>query len=84
MDRFSQGIVLYSDVESKNTYLELWGGSTKHPDVMYRFDDWQDKCAWLSEEDLIFQWIFYCASRLSFPCHTKKLAEFGLELGDFL
>ena len=34
--------ILYGDVESKNLILESWGASTKHPDMIDRFNSWED------------------------------------------
>ncbi len=77
-------IHLYSRIDTKDTYLELWGGSTKHPDVMYRFSDYEDKAEWIYPEWLVYQWIIYCASRLTFPSSTYKLVQFAQEYHDTL
>jgi hypothetical protein len=68
----------------ENIYvLELWGGSTKHPDSVYhmkdfKIADWVDK----NDEEMVrgqvFQWLLECASKLNFPPHAEELAEFAL------
>lgn len=70
-------IKFYSSIDTKDTYLELWGASTKHPDVMYRFSDYEDRAEWIYEEWLVYQWLIYCASRLSFPSTTAEIVEFA-------
>jgi len=68
---------LFSNIDTKETYLELWGGSTKHPDVRYRFSDYDNRLTtsdWSLIGD-IYQWVLYCASRLMFPAHAIRLTE---------
>lgn len=72
---------LYSRVSDKETILELWGASTKHPDSVYHYSDF-------AKSDLlpewhpmqIFQWILECASKLSFPPHAISLASWDCEI----
>lgn len=72
------GFQLYSNIDTKDTYFEMWGASTKHPDVMYRFSDFV-KSDYVSDDAWnIAPWIFECASKLSFPCHSVEVAEFGM------
>ena len=73
------GFGFYSDIGTKDTILECWGASTKHPDCAYRFSSYTDKCEWLSDFDLIYQWLLYCASKMSFPFHSYCLVEFTNE-----
>ena len=74
MSFFSQGRALYSRVSDHETILELWGGSTKHPDSVFHFSDFH-----LSEfyepEDQILPWVLECASKLNFVFHSLTLAE---------
>lgn len=79
-EKFSKGIV----VEPSEEYgyrLELWGASTKHPDSMFFFSDWEGKMDTkiLEPKYQVMQWLLYCASTLTWPFHAKALAEFALE-----
>lgn len=77
------GIAIYSNIETKETYIELWGASTKHPDVSYCFSKYQEKynhCSWLENVSLIYQWILECASLLSIPYHSYELASLANEI----
>lgn len=76
--KFRQGRVLYSDVQSRETVLELWGGSTKHPDSIFRFSDFQ-KSEWHPEHTQLFQWVLECASKLPHPFHAASLARWALD-----
>lgn len=58
--------------------LELWGGSTHHPDCRYFFSDFE-KSPYVSDKQQIFQWLLECASKLTLPCHAKELTEYALE-----
>lgn len=77
--KFRQGRVLYSDVQTHETILELWGGSTKHPDSIFHFSDFQ-KSPYYEEHTQIFQWLLECASKLTHPFHAASLARWALEL----
>ena len=70
--------MLYSDVLSKDTILELWCGSTKHPDVVFHYSAFT-KSLWVDENAQIIPWIFECASRLSFPYHSIALVQWTLQ-----
>lgn len=73
----TQGIKVFKNDEG-NYVLELWGGSTKHPDSIFHFEDFQ-KSEFVDEEHQVFQWLLECASKLTFPFHAKQLAEYALE-----
>lgn len=62
----------------KDLTLELWGGSTKHPDSKFYFSDFK-KSPFVDEEHQIFQWLLECASKLTFPFHAKELCEYALK-----
>lgn len=67
-------------VKADETYgyvLELWGGSTKHPDSVFHFSDFK-KVEFLDPETQVFQWLLECASKLTFPFYAKELAEYAL------
>lgn len=70
---------LYSRLSDHETILELWGGSTKHPDSIFRFSDFQ-LCEWIDPHFQIFQWILECASKLTLPVHAFYLAEWAMEI----
>ena len=75
--KFAQGTVLYKNDE--NDYvLELWNSSTKHPDSIFYFSDF-DKVNYLSDEAQLFQWICECASKLALPFHAVSLVKWALE-----
>jgi len=70
---------LYSNIETKNTYFEIWGGSTKHPDVrrilQYDIDDdrFTPSQFVVSEEYMFFQWVMQCISELSFGTYNMSI-----------
>ena len=63
-------IKLYKD-EKYDYVLELWGASTKHPDSVFRFSSFQ-KTSYIDEKYQVFQWLLECASKLTWPDHTKR------------
>lgn len=75
-EKFRQGKVLYKD-EEYGYILELWGASTKHPDSVFYFNDFQ-KNDFLTDEEQLFPWICECASKLIFPFHAVELVEWAL------
>ena len=64
---------LYSRISDHETVLELWGASTKHPDSIFYFSDFE-KCPFINEQAQVFQWMLECASKLNFPFHAYDLA----------
>lgn len=76
-EKFRQGKVLYKNDEG-DYVLELWGGSTKHPDSIFHYEDFQ-KNPYLDDEVQLFQWICECASKLTFPFHAVALVKWALE-----
>lgn len=70
---------LYSDIETRETFLELWGASTKHPDSVFRFSNFQ-LSEWFEPEDQMIQWILECASKMNFPYHAWALAVWATGL----
>lgn len=79
---FRQGYVLASDIESKETRLELWGGSTKHADCIFSYTDWkrEQEGRWYWTEGQILNWLLECASKLTFSAHAFALADWALGL----
>lgn len=70
---------LYSRLSDKETVLECWGASTKHPDSMFYFSDFE-KCSWIPAEEQVAPWILECGSKMSLPYHAMSLGLFALEL----
>ena len=70
--------VLYSRVDDHETVLELWGGSTKHPDCVFRFSDFT-LSEWFEPEDQIVPWLYECASKLNIPYHAYELAQWACD-----
>lgn len=67
----------------KDTVFEVWGGSTKHPDVRRHLSvDKEEnrftKSAWITTPEYeVFQWVCQCISELSFGSYylMKKWLE---------
>ena len=68
---------IYSRLDTKWTYFEVWGGSTKHPDVrrILQSDKENDKfyksTFITSPEYECFQWLVQCISELNFGTLDK-------------
>ena len=71
---------LYSDVRTKETYLEFWGASTKHPDVVFKLSTALKNGDVLQSpivdniDYTVIQWVIWCFSTLSFGTlrHTRN------------
>lgn len=68
---------IYSNIQTKNTYFEVWGGSTKHPDVQ-RVLQWDREngrfipSTFITSPDYeCFQWLVQCISELNFGTFDK-------------
>lgn len=72
--------MLYSNLETHDTVFELWGGSTKHPDVRFFFSDFKKSTIFDEDIDNLLPWVLECASKLNFPFHTRKVAEWALKV----
>ena len=57
---------------------ELWGSSSKHPDSVFYFDEFE-KLNFIDDEVQVFQWLLDCASKLAWPMHAKRLVEQALK-----
>lgn len=68
----------YDENGNKDLTLEVWGGSTKYPDVKFYFSDFE-KSIWIEEEHQVFQWLCECASKLTFPTTAKQIIELALD-----
>lgn len=73
------GYKLYSRLSDHETVLELWGGSTKHPDSMFFFSDF-NLSEWFEPEDQIVPWLLECASKMNFPYHAYSLATWACKM----
>ena len=73
-----QDFVLYSRLNDRETILEVWGGSTKHPDCIYHFSDFQ-LSDWASPQSQIVPWVLECASKMNLPYHSFSLARWACD-----
>ena len=76
---------LYSRISDHETILELWGASTKHPDSVFYFSDFEIPKGFesdLSNPAFIYQWLIECASKLTWWIHTRALVDFANESFD--
>ena len=69
---------LYSRLSDKETVLELWGASTKHPDSVFYFSNF-DLSEWIQPEAQVISWIYECASELNLPFHSYQLAKWACD-----
>lgn len=83
----SSGKKFYSDIETKETKLELWGASTKHPDSVFVYNREKESpkgwlnCVELDKLDaiLIYGWLLNCAGSLTWWFHQRDLVDFANE-----
>jgi len=65
-------MLIYSKLDTKDTYFEVWGGSTKHPDVrrvLQRDKENKDfiPSTFITSPDYeCFQWVAQCISEMNF------------------
>lgn len=75
--KFTSGIIVE---ERENDYVcELWGASTKHPDSIFYYSDWEDKSPYFEDKYQVFQWLLWIASRRQFPFHAKELVDYAIK-----
>lgn len=70
---------LIYDKDNKLDRLELWGSSTKHPDCVFFYSDF-NKSPYITEEAEhwnIFQFMVECAAKLSLPFGTINVLNFA-------
>ena len=60
--------------EKHGYVLEIWGASTKHPDSMFFFDEFE-KVEYFEDKWQVFQWLLECASKMTWPISAYCLAE---------
>ena len=53
---------------------ELWGGSTKHADSVFKFSDFKTT-DYVPPIMQIYQWLLECASKLTWPMFAHELAK---------
>ena len=70
---------LYSRLSDHETILELWGASTKHPDSIFFFSEFQPS-DWFDKIDQIIPWLLECASKLNWPIHAYELAKWACRI----
>lgn len=76
-------MIVYSDIKTKNTYFEIWGASTKHPDVRRVLQGDKERGDFIPStfitcpEYECFQWLVQCISELNWGTldHLKDLME---------
>lgn len=83
---------IYSNIKTKNTYFEVWGGSTKHPDVRHVLQ-WDKKLDKFVPSDLIqgvdyecFQWAVQCIAGLEWGTYDLlsellEMVKYSFKLG---
>ena len=78
------GVKVYSRLSDHETILEVWGGSTKHPDCVFKFSDFEIPWFWRddpqtdkSHPTFIYQWMIECASKMTWWWSTKKIVDFA-------
>ena len=82
MDKY----ILYSDIKTKDTCLELWGASTKHPDCYFSMNwhcengKFKKNTLWQDNMFDLYQWLLYIASCVTFPFTAKELVELASEI----
>jgi hypothetical protein len=70
-------MLIYSNIASKRTYVEWWGGSTKHPDVRNCYQDdvadgkFTENKFFIEDGYNVFQWLVMRCSELTFGTGTS-------------
>lgn len=67
------GIVIYSDIKTHETYIESWGASTKHPDIMRKVEKGQ-----FSDDITLYdiaQALLSLGADMLFPFHIRKFVD---------
>lgn len=73
---------LYSRIKDRETILELWGASTKHPDSVFYFSDFV-LSEYFEPEDQTLQWVLECASHMNFSFHAYEIAKFICDIYEY-
>ena len=80
-------IKLYSDIATRETILETWGASTKHPDAVHKYRADIEKGHFIESEYAppemnCFQWLLYTASVKTWWFHAKEIAQYAIDIYD--
>lgn len=67
-----------SEITKKDLVLEVWGSSTKHPDIRFYFSDFKTT-PFIGLEHQKFQWLCECASKVMFPQTAKAIIDYALK-----
>lgn len=70
---------LYSRLSDHETVLECWGASTKHPDSVFFFSQFETT-RWVDKQDQIVPWLLECASKMVWPYHAYDLAQWACNI----
>lgn len=70
---------LYSRLSDRETVLELWGASTKHPDSVFYYSEFK-LSPWCDKVHQTVPWILECASLLNLPYHSYALARWACDM----
>ena len=82
-EKFRKGIVIYKTDD--DVVCELWGASTKHPDLIYSINrdiknELFHRCQFADDQDHdIFQWLLYLPSRRTGKSTEKKIVKIALK-----
>lgn len=74
-----EGFTLYDS--DNDIYLESWGGSTKHPGIVFRYSQYQDpsKDTIIPSKVRLFQFVMWCYSQLLIPANPTTWVDFGIK-----
>lgn len=68
---------LYLVRTDNDIVYESWSSSTKYPDVIYKFSNWENKSHYIMDDFQIYQWLLFIASDTLFPFRAKEIARFA-------
>ena len=58
---------------------ELWASSTKHPDTVFHYEDFEESEVCPGFRVNYFAWLMEIASKMNFPTHTYEIAKFAID-----
>ena len=79
-EKFRAGTVVYKD-DDGDYVCELWGASTRHPDVVYHMNaDGEYRKGYLYNDDKyeVFQWLLSIAANQNFRFHAYSIVQYAL------
>ena len=71
-------MIMYSNIKTRETIIEFWGASTKHPDSVIKVEH-DNPLGWLPLQDL-GQTLLLSASQKIFSFHAIDCAKKGIEI----